>query len=125
MWVKKMERLQSIYYQQNDGKSIAIIGAGLAGSLLGCFLAKRKFNVKIFERRSDMRKTEISAGRSINLALSERGIFALSKIGLKDEVMKISIAMKGRMIHSVEGTLSFQPYSKDEKNAIYSVSRFV
>ncbi len=106
----------------NKPKSISIIGAGLVGSLLSIFLAKRGYHVHVFERRSDMRKNRISAGKSINLALSDRGLRALDGIGIGDEIRKISIPMFGRSIHNVDGSIVFQPYGK-EGQAINSVSR--
>ncbi len=109
--------------QQNSRDQITLIGAGLAGSLLAIFLAKRGYAVQIFERRPDMRQVDIPAGRSINLALSTRGIHALQQVGLKDEILKKVIPMRGRMIHPVEGALKFQPYSPNPANAINSISR--
>jgi kynurenine 3-monooxygenase len=103
-------------------KQITIAGAGLVGSLLGIYLAKRGYKVSIYERRSDMRKESISAGRSINLALSDRGILALSKVGLDQEIKNISIPMHGRYIHNLDGTTAFQPYGK-QGQFINSVSR--
>ena len=103
-------------------KEITIIGAGLVGSLLSIYLSKRGYKVKVFERRTDMRKEKISAGRSINLALSDRGIKALEEVGIMDEIRKICIPMHGRHIHNVDGNTSFQPYGK-EGQYINSVSR--
>jgi len=108
---------------QQTEEPIVILGAGLAGSLMACFLSQKGYKVELFERNDDMRKVEMSAGRSINLALSQRGLTALSKVGLKEEVLSIAIPMSGRMMHSKEGNLTYQPYSKDSKSAIYSVSR--
>ncbi len=102
---------------------LLLVGAGLAGSLLGIYLARRGYRVSIVERRPDMRKTAVSAGRSINLALSARGIHALTETGVADEVMRHAIPMRGRMIHSTERELSYQPYGKNESEAIYSISR--
>ena len=102
---------------------ITVIGAGLAGPLLSLYLAKRGLAVDVYERRPDLRKTEISAGRSINLALSTRGIHALKDVRLHDEIMKIAIPMRGRMMHALDGELTFQPYGKDETEVIYSISR--
>ncbi len=102
---------------------ITLIGGGLAGSLLAIYLAKRGIAVDIFERRPDMRQEEISAGRSINLALSTRGIHALSEVGLKEKIMKLALPMKGRMMHSIKGELSFHRYGKDEYEVINSISR--
>lgn len=101
---------------------IHIIGGGLSGSLMAVYLAKRGFDVHVFERRPDLRSNRISAGKSINLALSNRGIKALEKVGLADEILSDGIPMYGRMMHSIEGKLSYQPYGK-EGQAIYSVSR--
>jgi kynurenine 3-monooxygenase len=103
-------------------EKIAIVGGGLSGSLMAVFLAKRGFDVHLFEKRPDMRKNKISAGRSINLALSERGINGLKKAGLDTEVLATGIPMSGRMMHTKTGELKYQPYGK-EGQAIYSVSR--
>jgi kynurenine 3-monooxygenase len=106
----------------SETKKINIAGAGLVGSLLSVFLAKKGFDVNVFEMRGDIRNLENYGGRSINLALSDRGWKALDKVGLSDEIKKISIPMFGRMIHAVNGDLSFQAYGKEDQ-AIYSVSR--
>lgn len=103
-------------------QNITIIGAGLVGSLLSIFLSKRGYRVKIFERRADMRKEKIAAGRSINLALSDRGLLALEKVGLAEEIKKIAIPMHGRFIHNVDGSTAFQRYGK-QGQSINSVSR--
>ena len=103
-------------------KDITIVGAGLVGSLLSIYLAKRGYNVSIYERRADMRNQKLAAGRSINLALSDRGLLALEKVGLADEIKEISIPMHGRFIHNLGGTTAFQPYGK-EGQFINSVSR--
>lgn len=104
-------------------KDITLVGSGLAGPLLAITLVKRGYRVRIFERRPDMRKVRISAGRSINLALSTRGIHALKEAGIWPEMQKIIIPMKGRMMHSVAGELTFQPYGKNESEVINSISR--
>jgi len=106
----------------NKNKKATLIGAGLVGSLLSAYLTKHGYKVDIYERRVDMRKDSISAGRSINLALSDRGWRGLAGVGLADEVKKVAIAMEGRMIHAIDGNLSYQPYGK-QGQAIYSVSR--
>ena len=80
-----------------EKKDTIIIGAGLVGSLLSIYLSKRGYNVKIYERRSDMRKADLVAGRSINLALSDRGIKALEEVGLMDEIRKICIPIAERV----------------------------
>jgi kynurenine 3-monooxygenase len=103
-------------------KQIDVMGSGLIGSLVSIYLAKRGHEVNLFERRVDMRKNRISAGRSINLALSDRGFRGLAGAGLQDAIREISIPMYGRQIHHMDGSQSFQPYGK-EGQAIYSVSR--
>lgn len=104
-------------------ETITLIGAGLNGPLLAMGLVRRGFAVETYERRPDMRKVRMSAGRSINLALSTRGIHALSEAGLWDEMQKIILPMKGRMMHSLTSELTFQPYGKDEAEVINSISR--
>ena len=103
-------------------KNITIIGAGLVGSLLSIYLSKRVNKVSIYERRPDMRKETMSAGRSINLALSDRGIKALEEVGIMDEIRKIAIPMNGRQMHSIDGSNPYQAYGK-EGQYINSVSR--
>ncbi|NIK57210.1 FAD-dependent oxidoreductase [Kribbella shirazensis] len=104
---------------------VAIVGAGLTGSLLACFLARRGLSVTLYERRPDPRVAEVERGRSINLAISERGLDALRRIGLVDQVMADALPMKGRMIHPVSGPLDFQAYSASGDRAINSISRGV
>jgi kynurenine 3-monooxygenase len=103
-------------------KKITIVGAGLVGSLLSIYLSKRGHKVELFERRPDMRKSKMSAGKSINLALSDRGWKGLEGVGIAGEIREIAIPMYGRQIHHKDGTTAFQPYGKDQQ-AIYSVSR--
>ena len=103
-------------------QKITIIGGGLSGSLLAIYMAKRGFEINLFERRPDMRKSSNYQGRSINLALSTRGLNALSKIGLDVEILSDAIPMYGRMMHSKTGELSYHAYGK-EGQAIHSVSR--
>ncbi len=103
--------------------TITLIGAGLVGSLTAVFLSKRGFNVEIYERRPDMRKQNISAGRSINLALANRGIFPLEQAGLMPQVKKMLIPMKGRMVHDDAGNQHLQPYGQQADEVIYSISR--
>ncbi len=104
-------------------ETISLIGAGLNGPLLALGLVKRGFRVEIYERRPDMRRVPMSAGRSINLALSTRGIHALTEAELWSEMRKIVIPMKGRMMHSPASELTFQPYGKNEFEVIHSISR--
>src|SRR5579859_5793699 len=104
-------------------ETITLIGAGLNGPLLALGLVKRGFKVEIYERRPDMRRVRMSAGRSINLALSTRGIHALTQAGLWQGMQNIIIPMKGRMMHSPSSELTFQPYGKNETEVINSISR--
>ena len=103
-------------------KNITIVGAGLVGSLAALYLTKRGHKVTIFERRKDLRSEIITAGKSINLALSKRGWTALEKVGMHKQVMDIAIAMDKRIMHHEKGNLTQQPYG-NEGEAIYSVSR--
>jgi kynurenine 3-monooxygenase len=103
-------------------KNITLIGAGLVGSLLSQYLAKRGHKVSIFEKRSDMRKAGYLGGRSINLALSHRGFNSLRAMGLEEEIRKVGIPMYGRVIHQINGDVQYQAYGKEDE-AIYSVSR--
>lgn len=103
---------------------VVISGGGLAGALMAVFMAKKGHKVDVFEMRPDMRKETISAGRSINLAMSVRGLTALKEVGIADEIMEIAIPMRGRMVHPLNGEVNFQPYSPDFENVcLYSVSR--
>jgi kynurenine 3-monooxygenase len=104
-------------------KKVTLIGAGLNGPLLAILLVRRGFSVEIYERRPDMRRVRTSAGRSINLALSTRGIHALRQAGLWEKMRGITIPMKGRMMHSIAEELTFQPYGKNEAEVIHSISR--
>ena len=101
---------------------ITIAGSGLVGALQSIYMKQQGFDVHLYERRSDMRKNLMSVGRSINLALSDRGFRGLSGVGIDDSIREISIPMYRRVMHDVDGTLTFQPYGKDGQ-AIYSVSR--
>ena len=101
---------------------ITIAGSGLVGALQAIYMKQQGFDVHLYERRSDMRKNLMSAGRSINLALSDRGFRGLSGVGIDDSIREISIPMYRRVMHDVNGNLTFQPYGKDGQ-AIYSVSR--
>lgn len=108
-------------------QTITIIGAGLVGSLLTIYLAKRGFKVQVYERRQDPRIKRaigiVGEGRSINLAISARGLSALEQVGLKEPVLKQAIPMYGRRMHAVNGDLSYQAYGEDESQAINSISR--
>src|SRR5436190_12394189 len=101
---------------------IGIVGGGLVGSLLAIYLSRRGYPVTVLERRGDMRKADVDAGRSINLALSSRGLLALDDVGLANVIRQIAIPMHGRTMHDGAGKLTFQPYGK-EGQFINSVSR--
>jgi kynurenine 3-monooxygenase len=107
---------------RKPAEHIAIVGAGLVGSLLAIYLAKRGYKVSVFERRQDMRKGKSEAGRSINLALSSRGLLALEEVGLAEMIRNVAIPMNGRMMHDPEGNLTFLAYGK-EGQFINSISR--
>lgn len=107
----------------STGPRFTIFGAGLSGALMAVYLARQGHDVTLFERRPDPRIGAAERGRSINLALSTRGIAALRRVGVAEAVLATAIPMKGRMIHPKAGPLAFQPYSKDPTLAINSVSR--
>src|SRR6478735_7140419 len=96
---------------EGDGKRVTIVGAGLAGALMACYLARMGYAVVVYERRADPRAAGYQGGRSINLALSARGIKGLAGVGLADEILKDAIPMRGRMMHSPTGATAFQAYS--------------
>ena len=100
-----------------------LIGSGLAGGLLAAYLGRRGHDVDLYERRADPREGNLVGGRSINLAISTRGIHALEQIGIADEALKHAIPMRGRMIHYRTGALHFSPYDVDPKNCINSIGR--
>lgn len=102
---------------------VAIVGGGLVGSLLACYLGRRGYSVDVYERRPDPRTAEVERGRSINLALSERGIDALRRVDLVETVMAPALPMHGRMVHHVNGNVDFQSYSATGDRAINSISR--
>src|ERR671934_3088696 len=100
-----------------------LIGSGLAGGLLAAYLGRRGNEVDLYERRADPREGNIVGGRSINLAISTRGIHALEKIGIAEEALRHAIPMRGRMIHDKSGALHFAPYDVDPKKCINSIGR--
>jgi len=100
-----------------------LIGSGLAGGLLAAYLGRRGYDVDLYERRADPREGNIVGGRSINLAISTRGIHALEQIGIADEALQHAIPMPGRMIHDKSGALHFAPYDVDPKKCINSIGR--
>src|SRR3954463_554070 len=100
-----------------------IVGAGPGGSLLALRLAQRGLEVDVYERRPDMRRVDIGAGRSINLAVSTRGLHALHEGGLDEDVLREAVPMLGRMTHALDGKLALLPYGRSEKEFINSMSR--
>jgi kynurenine 3-monooxygenase len=102
---------------------ISVVGAGLAGSLLSLLLARRGFNITLYDRRPDPRTAPSGAGRSINLALAARGIRALERAGIMEVIRPLLIGMRGRMLHDRSGELELQPYGRTEQEVIYSVDR--
>jgi len=102
---------------------VLVVGAGLGGSLVSILLADLGYRVTLIERRADPRESGFIGGRSINLALSTRGLTALKRAGLDEKILEDAVAMRGRMMHSVLSELTFQPYSKNPDDAINSVSR--
>jgi len=106
----------------SHSESLTLMGAGLVGSLLALYLARHGYSVDVFERRADPRMVGPLEGRSINLALSDRGWRALEGVGIGDEIRRVGIPMYGRMMHDQHGQLTHQPYGQ-QGQAIYSVSR--
>jgi kynurenine 3-monooxygenase len=104
-------------------QTIHVVGGGLVGTLSTIVLAQRGFTVVLHERRPDMRKATITAGKSINLAVTSRGLKALAEVGLKDDVLDMAVSMKGRMLHDADGKTTFVAYGQKENEVIHSVSR--
>ncbi|MBC7448888.1 MAG: FAD-dependent monooxygenase [Hymenobacteraceae bacterium] len=102
---------------------ITLMGAGLVGSLLALYLARRGYPVEVYERRPDIRRAGAAGGRSINLALSDRGWRALEGVGIGEQIRAVAIPMYRRVMHAPDGTLAHQPYGLTGKEAIWSVSR--
>ena len=107
-----------------DSGPVVVVGAGQAGALLSIYLARQGHDVMVYESRPDLRRVDIDAGRSINLALATRGIVPLVDVGVIDQVDAITIPMRGRMIHMTDGsTPELQPYGRQDHEVIHSVSR--
>lgn len=109
--------------QPDSNNKITIAGAGLAGALLATLLARKGWQVEVFEKRPDPRVKGYEGGRSINLALAERGLHALREAGLNDVVMQQAVMMRGRMVHMKNGDTQLQRYGKDDSEVIWSVHR--
>eukprot|EP01065_Artemidia_motanka_P030693 TRINITY_DN36772_c0_g1_i1.p1 TRINITY_DN36772_c0_g1~~TRINITY_DN36772_c0_g1_i1.p1 ORF type:complete len:521 (+),score=187.92 TRINITY_DN36772_c0_g1_i1:79-1641(+) len=106
-----------------DTRDVIVCGAGLAGSLLAISLQRKGFNVTMYEARSDMRKDVLGVHRSINLVITSRGRYAVRQLGLEEDVMSITVPVVGRAMHGRDGTVTVQPYGKDDSERNYSVSR--
>jgi kynurenine 3-monooxygenase len=102
---------------------VTIVGAGLVGSLLATFLVRRKLDVEVWERRADPRQAGAAGGRSINLVVTSRGINALRQVGLDRAASRLTVPVTGRMMHTVDAELSYQPYGRDDSECNYSISR--
>lgn len=104
-------------------RSIAVVGGGLGGALLAVVLGRAGHRVELVERRPDPRRGGGGRGRSINLAISTRGLAALERVALDRAVLDVAVRMRGRMVHAIDGTLTFQPYGHEARHVIHSVSR--
>src|SRR5258708_14338486 len=102
---------------------LVVVGAGPVGSLLALTLARRGLSVDVYERRPDMRRVEMGSGRSINLAVSTRGLHALHEVGLDADVLREAVPMRGRMTHAADGKLALLPYGRNSAEHINSMSR--
>ncbi len=109
--------------EPSTDRRICIVGAGLAGSLLALLLARRGWSIDVYERRPDPRRQAYAGGRSINLALAERGLHALRLAGLEDVVMAQAVMMRGRMVHALDGATQLLRYGRDDSEVIWSVHR--
>lgn len=107
----------------NAARDITIVGAGLAGALLATLLAQRGWRVEVFERRGDPRVLGYAGGRSINLALAERGLHALRQAGADAAVLRQAVMMRGRMVHFLGGEPQLQRYGRDDSEVIWSINR--
>ncbi|MBN8726179.1 MAG: FAD-dependent monooxygenase [Xanthomonadales bacterium] len=106
-----------------EHRAVTLVGGGLVGALLATLLARRGFEVQVFERRSDPRRAGHVGGRSINLALAERGLHAVRDAGAEDEVMRLAVMMRGRMVHHRDGHAELLRYGRDDSEVIWSLSR--
>src|SRR4051812_5707174 len=107
----------------SDKIKFVLVGSGLSGGLLAAYLGRRGYEVELYERRADPREGNLVGGRSINLALSTRGVHALEQLGIADEILQHAIPMPGRVIHDKSGELHFSPYDRDPKKHINSIGR--
>ena len=108
---------------RGNDKHITIVGGGLAGALMAILLVQRGWSVDVFERRGDPRIEGYAGGRSINLALAERGLHALRQAGADEAVMRQAVMMRGRFVHPLHGEPNLQPYGRDDSEVIWSINR--
>jgi kynurenine 3-monooxygenase len=106
-----------------DPAKFTVIGAGLGGALMAIYLARSGHTVEVYDARPDPRLGQAGEGRSINLAISTRGLHALTQVGLAGEVLAAAVPMRGRMLHAADGRLTFQPYGSEPDHVLHSVSR--
>lgn len=106
-----------------NSKDVHVVGGGLVGTLAAIYLAEQGVEVTLYERRPDMRRQDVDAGRSINLVVTDRGLKALNRVGLKEKILELSIPMKGRMLHDEEGKETFVPYGQKDDEVIHAVHR--
>jgi kynurenine 3-monooxygenase len=109
--------------KSSNEPTMTVVGAGPVGCVLALLLARRGYSVQMYEMRPDMRSIGAQGGRSINLVLTDRGLRALELVELREKVLEITVPVLGRMMHSIDGELAFQPYGKDDSECNYSVSR--
>src|SRR5262249_245484 len=103
--------------------TVSIVGAGLGGALMAIYLARRGFDVKVFERRPDIRNGVVDHGRSINMTIAEGGLTAPDRVGLREKVLSITMPLKARLVHAEDGRLQYQPYGRTPDQVHHSIKR--
>lgn len=120
--------MSQVYPQTNTNGSdrrgrVAVVGGGLVGCVAALQLAKKGYQIDLYESRSDMRTAEVVTGRSINLALSARGRKALAEVNLEDKILCDALPMEGRMLHSLSGATRVVPYDKNNKQVRFGLQK--
>ena len=105
-----------------SSRSVIVVGGGLTGALAALALARQGHRVDLYERRGDIREAEVVHGRSINLAISVRGLTGLERVGLRQRTLEMAVPMRGRRMHGRDRSQSFQPYSANPDDNIYSIT---